>query len=301
VITTPRRLTLCGIVFAVLVLSPAAIGRLAASAKPTRTRLGVDVDFYTGPVSKAVWLRMKSAGQRFVVAQAWGGRSRNELAESQLNGARTIGRMATAAYVLLNYDDRVCATFAQPRRNEKGACGGGAVDQPEPGGRWQVRQGLKALGAELRHVRFVAIDVEWFLSSPPPSDSTSAERRRTYLVDAIDEVRRAGKKAVVYTRNVKRHWSDITGCRLGEEQPECSALYRVIQDPVAPVPLWDVETGDPDLGNFQPHSAWSNRAGRQYGLDRNLFGLPAHKTVDLNVFDASLFDTNRTRGAVQER
>jgi hypothetical protein len=284
---------LVAIGFSLLVVSPAATERLVASAKAARTRLGVDVDFYTGPVSNIVWLRMKSAGQRFVVAQAWGGRSRNELAESQLHGARTVGRMATAAYVLLNYDDRVCATFAQPRRNDKGACTGGAVDQPEPGGRWQVRQGLKALGSELRYVRFVAIDVEWFLGSPPPSDASATERRRTYLIDAIDEVKRARKKAVVYTRNVKRHWSDITGCRLGDEQPECAALYRVIQDPVAPVPLWDVETGDPELGNFQPHSAWNHRAGRQYGLDRNLFGLPTHKTVDLNVFDASLFETSR--------
>jgi hypothetical protein len=202
--------------------------------------------------------------------------------------------MATAAYVLLNYDDRVCATFGKPRRDEKGRCIGGTVDQPEHGGRWQVHQGLRALGSELRYVRFVAIDVEWFLASPPRSDPVSAERRRKYLVDAIDEVRRAHKKAVIYTRNVNNHWRDITGCDADGKQAECGALYTLIQDPAAPVLLWDVEKGDADLGNFQPHSAWADRAGRQYGLDRNLFGLPAHKTVDLNVFDASLFEPART-------
>jgi hypothetical protein len=277
------------------VASIGAANGSVATALPVATRLGVDVDFYTGPVATAVWLRMKSSGQRFVVAQAWGGRSRNELAESQLRGARTIGRMATAAYVLLNYDDRVCATFARPRRNENGRCAGGSVDQPEPGGRWQVRQGLKALGTELRHVRFVAIDVEWFLSSPPPSGPAPTERRRKYLADAIDEVRRAHKKVVIYTRNLNNHWRDITGCDADVRQPECAALYRVIQDPAAPVPLWDVETGDADLGNFQRHSAWAERAGRQYGLDRNLFGLPPHKTVDLNVFDAALFEPTTRR------
>jgi hypothetical protein len=287
-----------------LSVSAASIGAAhgsAGSARPIETSLGVDVDFYTGPVSKAVWLRMKSAGQRVAVVQAWGGRSRNELAESQLRGARTVGRMATAAYVLLNYDDRVCATFAKPRRNANGRCSGGSVDQPQQGGRWQVRQGLRALGSEVRYVRFVAIDVEWFLASPPPSDRASAERRRKYLVDAIDEVRRAHKKAVIYTRNVKNHWRDITGCDGGGGQAECGALYHLIQDPAAPVPLWDVENGEAELGNFQPHSAWADRAGRQYGLDRNLFGLPAHKTVDLNVFDASLFEPMRTAAVARTR
>lgn len=283
--------SLFGLTFALIACaaSISAAGGSARSTWPIETSLGVDVDSYTGPVSKAVWRRMKSAGQRFAVAQAWGGRSRNELAESQLRGARTVGRMVTAAYVLLNYDDRVCATFAKPRRSENGRCAGGSVDQPEPGGRWQVRQGLTALGSELRYVRFVAIDVEWFLDSPPSLDPGSTARRRRYVVDAIDEVRRAHKKAVIYTRNVNNHWRDITGCA-DAGQPVCAALYRLIQDPAAPIPLWDVESGDADLGNFQPHSAWADRAGRQYSLDRNLFGLPAHKTVDLNVFDASLFE-----------
>ena len=41
------------------------------------TALGVDVDFYTGAISRDVWLRMKQAGQSFAIVQAWGGRSRS--------------------------------------------------------------------------------------------------------------------------------------------------------------------------------------------------------------------------------
>src|SRR5262245_33856084 len=83
--------------------------------------LGVDVDFYTGAIPAGVWMKMRDAGQQFVIVQAWGGRSRNEFAPTQLLQARSIGRMATAAYVLLNYDDKVCPTFANPVRNN-GRC-----------------------------------------------------------------------------------------------------------------------------------------------------------------------------------
>src|SRR5437762_3161761 len=70
----------------------ACLVALQASPKK-KAALGIDVDFYTGPISRDVWLRMKKAGLKFVVAQAWGGRSRNEFAASQLAGARSIGGM----------------------------------------------------------------------------------------------------------------------------------------------------------------------------------------------------------------
>src|SRR5437764_15403859 len=88
------------------------------------TGLGIDVDFYTGPISNDVWLQLKAADQKFAIAQAWGGRSRNEFARSQLTGARTVAELKTAAYVLLNYDDKVCASFAKPVRNAGGRCEG---------------------------------------------------------------------------------------------------------------------------------------------------------------------------------
>jgi hypothetical protein len=258
---------------------------------------GVDVDVYTGPVPRDVWLRMKAAGQSFAIVQAWGGRSRNELASAQLRGARTIGGLWTAAYVLLNYDDKVCPTFSNPVRDTRGVCTGKPVAQKERGGRWQVRQGLAALGSELRHVAFVAIDVEWFVSSPPPDTRGAQRRRRERILAAIDEVRRARRQPVIYTRNGRRHWADITGCPNGTGQPECTELYAVIRDRSRPVPLWDVEIGEPDLDNFHPHAAWNVRAGRQYSIDQSLFGLSPERTVDLNVFDASLFPPREIRPA----
>src|SRR5262245_66543270 len=101
----------------------------ALHAEETNTAFGVDLDFYTGPIARDVWLQMKDAGQKFAIVQAWGGRSRNEFAVSQLSGARTIGKMATAAYLLLNYDDRVCRTFARPVRDGRGRCSGDLVAQ----------------------------------------------------------------------------------------------------------------------------------------------------------------------------
>lgn len=270
-----------------------ALGLMLFAAMPalaeTETGLGVDLAFYTGRISSEVWSQMKDAGHKYAVVQAWGGRSRNEFAVSQLAGARNAGQMMTAAYILLNYDDKVCRTYARPVRERGGRCAGTAMPQPKRGGRWQVRQGLAALGFELRHVAFIAIDVEWFLSSAPPSDALTQASRRQRILDAIDEVKRSGKKAVIYTRNSELHWSAITGCDPDSKQAPCKALSRVINDPVRPVPLWDVETGTPELDNFMPYAAWTERAGRQYKLDTNVFGLPAGRTIDLNVFSSSLF------------
>jgi len=260
----------------------------------TQTGLGIDVDFYTGPISNGVWQQLKKANQKFVIAQAWGGRSRNEFAASQLAGARSIG-MKTAAYVLLNYDDKVCPTFARPVRNVRGKCIGDQISQDEPGARWQVQQGLAALGTELEKVAFMAIDVEWFASPAPPLEPIAQAHHRQYILDAINEVKRQNKKPVIYTRNGRGHWVDITGCDMGSGDGDCAALYEVIHDPVTPIALWDVQDGTPELGDFRPHGVWTRRAGRQYKLDRNLFGLPAARTVDLNVFDLSLFTSNSSK------
>jgi hypothetical protein len=90
----PKRAKILPVRFVVrlLCLFPAAIF--------AKTGLGVDVDFYTGPISINVWGHLKATNQKFVIAQSWGGRSRNEFASSQLAGARSAG-MKTAAYILL--------------------------------------------------------------------------------------------------------------------------------------------------------------------------------------------------------
>jgi hypothetical protein len=260
------------------------------------TGLGIDVDFYTGPISNNVWRHLKATNQKFVVVQSWGGRRRNEFASSQLAGARSAG-LKTAAYVLLNYDNLVCPTFAHPVRDERGRCSGDLIPQEELGGRWQVRQGLAALGEELEKVSFVAIDVEWFASPPPSLDTIEQARRAEYVLEAIDELKTRDKKTVIYTRNGPGHWSDITGCGIRSHVPVCAALFRAINDPMAPVALWDVQKGSPKLDNFRQHGMWTSRLGRQYRLDANAFGLPAGRTLDLNVFDLSLFSAARGTGA----
>jgi hypothetical protein len=257
------------------------------------TALGIDVDFYTGPISRDVWLQLKAADQRFAIVQAWGGRSRNEYASAQLSGARTIGEMKTAAYVLLNYDNKVCRTFSKPVRNSAGRCAGDLITQPRFGSRWQVQQGIAALGVEASHIAFVAIDVEWFLSAEPSQNAQVQARRLQSILDAIDEVRKLNKRTVIYTRNAKRHWKDITGCDVSSLETGCKKIYALINDPNRPIPLWDVQDGSPDLDGFLPYSAWMERAGRQYKLDTNAFGLPPSRTVDLNVFDLSLFSASR--------
>lgn len=280
----------CTVLGILLTVLPA--GYLHAENNPA-TALGIDVDFYTGPISPSVWLQLKAADHQFAVAQTWGGRSRNEYAASQLAGARTIAGMKTAAYVLLNYDNKVCRTYSKPVRNDGGACAGDPISQPVAGARWQVRQGIEALADELAHVSFIAIDVEWFLSAEPSKDPRAQARRRQSILDAIDEVRKWRKRPVIYTRNAQRHWRDITGCDLNSDDDACRSLFKVVNDPKRPVPLWDVQDGSPELAGFQPHSAWQRRAGRQYKLDTNDFGLPPSRTVDLDVFDISLFSVSR--------
>jgi hypothetical protein len=262
----------------------------ARQEKPTPSfGLGVDVDFYTGAISRDVWLRMKEAKQSFAIVQAWGGRSRNEHAAAQLADARSIGGMKTAAYILLNYDDKVCPTYDNPKRESGGKCAGTPIAQKKPGGRWQVEQGLAALGEELANVSFIAIDVEWFLSAAPSTDAKARAGRRESILDAIATLRERSLKPIIYTRNAGRHWVDITGCNVGADDAGCVKLHKTINDPERPIHLWDVQTGSAELENFAPHGAWTERKGRQYKLDANAFGLPAGRTLDLNVFDLSLF------------
>lgn len=257
-----------------------------------RSALGVDVDFYTGPITQSVWHRMRRANVLFAVAQTWGGRSRNEFAASQLTGARRAG-LKTAAYVLLNYDDQVCPTHAAPVRDARGRCAGEPIAQDEPGGRWQVQQGLAALGPELTEVAFVAIDVEWFLHAAPAVHDEARAQRRQSIVEAVNEVRRRGKSPVIYTRNARRHWTDITGCATGSTTTDCVTGPDNADHALTTIPLWDVEKGEPDLHGFEPYAHWTSRAGRQYQLDVHLFGLPKGRTVDLNVFDFALFSKAR--------
>src|SRR5262249_18492800 len=132
---------------------------------------------------------------------------------------------------------------------------------------------------------------EWFLATEPPADPRAQAQRRQAILDAIDEVVVWRKRPVIYTRKGRRHWLDITGCAPASTDPDCDRLHAVVRHAQRPVPLWDVDPGDAALDGFQPHGAWTNRVGRQYKLDQHLFGLPAGRTVDLNVFDRTIFSS----------
>lgn len=283
-----------GLAIVAVAALPSAQATATRTANAPRTALGIDVDFYTGPITHDVWQQVQRAGEEFAIAQAWGGRSRNEYAESQLAGARSVG-IQTAAYVLLNYDNQVCPTFDRPVRGAGGRCAGDPVPQPQEGGRWQVRQGIAALGSELAPAAFVAIDVEWFLSAAPPSDPIALQQRRDTILEAIDEVIAWRKQPVIYTRNGRRHWLDITGCAATSVDLDCGRLHSVVRHAKQPIPLWDVDRGYAELDGFQPHGPWTTRVGRQYSFAKNLFGLPAGRTVDLNVFDVAIFSPSNPR------
>ena len=290
------RISRIGVALAVAVVAALSSVQAAATrtSKVPSTALGIDVNFYTGPITQDVWQQVQRAGEEFAIAQAWGGRSRNEYAASQLAGARSVG-IRTAAYVLLNYDNQVCPTFDRPVRSAGGRCAGDPIPQPQQGGRWQVQQGIAALGSELAQTAFVAIDVEWFLSSPPPSGTIALQQRRDTILDAIDEVIAWRKQPVIYTRNGRRHWLDITGCAATSADVDCERLRSVVGHSKQPVPLWDVERGYAELDGFQPHGPWTTRVGRQYSFNQNLFGLPAGRTVDLNIFDVAMFSSSPAR------
>ncbi len=55
------------LMLALLCLCPAAVF--------ANSGLGVDVDFYTGPIPSKVWRQVKAANRKFVVVQSWGGRA----------------------------------------------------------------------------------------------------------------------------------------------------------------------------------------------------------------------------------
>ena len=133
------RISRIGVALAVAVVAALSSVQAAATrtSKVPSTALGIDVNFYTGPITQDVWQQVQRAGEEFAIAQAWGGRSRNEYAASQLAGARSVG-IRTAAYVLLNYDNQVCPTFDRPVRSAGGRCAGDPIPQPQQGDRWRV-------------------------------------------------------------------------------------------------------------------------------------------------------------------
>jgi GH25 family lysozyme M1 (1,4-beta-N-acetylmuramidase) len=157
-------------------------GTFAISARPSAPNesieqiRGVDISEYSGEVPVDSWQRLKVEGWDFAIVGAWGGRGKNDFAESQLSAARQAG-LKTAAYALLNFD----------RTDESGS--------------YQIDQALMAIGAEKSYLAFLAIDVEraW----PVKVDATQR------ITEAIERVKSAGLRPIIYTS--RGAWQSITG------------------------------------------------------------------------------------------
>ena len=218
---------------------------------------GIDISRSAGEPTLQDFENIKQQGYRFVIVAGWGGVNPNCHASVQLSRARSAG-LLTAGYCYLN--------FASP------------LD----GGR-QVREALTAFGTECADLGFLAIDVETSARnqlSPglrlEPPDSTAQELAVARITEAVQEARRIGLRAVIYTK--KDDWQRIT-----DDTQQFKSL-----------PLWHPKTigGDdinqPNLANpGYTFGGWTMRAGKQYVLD-TILNNPSIK-VDLNVFDLSVF------------
>lgn len=140
-------------------------------------------------------------------------------------------------------------------------------DNASQTGAWQVQQALAACGGQRRFLKFLAIDVE----------TMKNERILVGVVariqSAVDECRRHGVRPVIYASNSM--WHTLAGT---------STAFRSL-------PLWDayydgIASLTIDSGHaWRSYGGWPRRFGKQYRGDYKLFGID----VDLNVFDASLF------------
>jgi hypothetical protein len=273
--------------------------------RATHTGLnGMDISKYSGSVTTADYQAFMAAGGQFVAVQAWGGLSKNRLANQQLLNAQGNG-LGTVAYSLLNY-------------LSYGGGGGGQVDNA-----------VSAIGGALSSLKFIVVDVEqppccvsttqWQANNPykigtliidsnenmeyAASSGTSGPKSPTWaggglttkdgtvtwknlgtlITDTDDRIavisaavnRITGTyhlPAVIYTD--RGSWKTITGgCGTGSS-PNCADLIAL--------PLWDIEhthftasngnmycgDGIQGLGSFKsyPNSGWTFRSANQYNF-----------------------------------
>lgn len=218
---------------------------------------GIDISASAGQPAAHHFENIRRQGYRFVIVGGWGGVNPNPHAGVQLARARAAG-LLTAGYCYLN--------FASP------------LD-----GAGQVREALAAFGPEAATLGFLAIDVETSARNQlapglrlDPPDTVAQQVAVARIAEAVEEVRRAGLRAIIYTK--KSDWQRLTGD---------TSRFKDL-------PLWNPRTmgGDamqqPDLASpDHAFGGWTRRTGKQYELDTTLLAAPI--PVDLNVFDLSAF------------
>lgn len=235
--------------------------------------LGVDVSS-GAPYGYANYLNLRvNDGKQFVIADAWGGHG-NFDAFSNLYPATTTGISKLGAYCLLNFDNGSkklpTAPFGTDQRGELQVAAAFANVGPLP-------------------IAFMAIDIETVWSG-----SMSRDDRVARIADAVQEVRRRGVPAIIYTS--RQNWSALTG---GSRE-------------ITGVPLWDLSWNDkgdntpPDIDAFVGYGPWTTEIGRvgvqYYPSDyHDSFSLLSGITVDLDVCRLEAFALPVPSGAPQVR
>lgn len=193
---------------------------------------------------------------QFVIADAFGGIS---VFPTQQILSGVPPNIPTAAYVLLNF----------------------SPSAPTMGGFYQIQAGLATFcglatpsGPVLpsclteNGLGFMALDVECSTCATNTPQQKVANNQIIY--EAVQAVETAGLKPVIYT-NVNS-WNVLTGNT----------------DAFSCIPLWQAQYDNiSSLNALADVGGWTDAVGKQYAS--NVFVLPASATVDLNVFDPSVF------------
>lgn len=187
------------------------------------TLKAVDISSYTGRVvGVEEWAEVKALGYDLAIIQAWTGRSKNVYCHDSLRNAREAGLM-TAAYIAL---------------------------LPDKGGGDQAKEGVAAIGDELFHLRFIAIDME-----VPGVKEEFAGNAAFYAARY--------RRTIIYT--AFHFWYSQMGNT----------------DAFSDRPLWQAKYDDDDLNNVFQFGGWTSSVGKQYAQNVEVAGI----NTDLNVFD----------------
>lgn len=241
---------------------------IPAKPLPIKGLLGVDLSRSAEAMTnKNVWEKIKESGVKVAVVQAWGGRTKNPHAETQLLAAHQSG-LKIAAYTYLNFREK------------------------EQNGSFQVEQAIEAIGAARPYLAFMAVDVEpAFLGEESPAD------RVERITEAANAIREAGLQPIIYT--LRYDWSIITG---NSNKFINFPLWISVVERRFVAEDCQLHCGDGtpnfDDGDLNPvnqdalESGWNRPLGKQFDLGSalNCGGTTLHGVpVDLNVFDPALF------------
>lgn len=251
--------------------------------------LGVDMSFAGGDVPQQTFTNMVKDGIGYMVAGIWGGYnfknpnppkpnpSLNPGVNTQLRNAQA-AQMQTAVYSFLRFDE----IRGEKRLPTAAAEIDLAVNDIDP----TVRARLK----------FFAIDVERDPLTPAPADQAA---HVAYIKQAVDRVRYYGLKPIIYT--TPGLWKSITG---NSTAFSTRGPYHLLLWDTRPITRASQAAAAGNLSAYsalyyKPYGGWTQVSAIQYAQSPlnnakqfyfKSMPIPVGTEVDLNVFDASLFD-----------